>query len=355
MIITLEEYKKFLRRRFFRDCAIRDRNMFVFVTEMIYTDEEVEEEEREGYNPSRRPKQIASLFRDQAVGTQWGWSNLQGWETTIIGTAQKPLNQSVSVEKFAVFPTMRSRSYVTGSGPAYEDIPIHSASSNEPNNWRRGAITRLKSIDGWLYACGGGRSFAKRLDRGSWQSFTQDIPQLPGTYSETLGAEGFDDFDAYGENDIYAIGGHGDVWHFDGRHWQQIPFPSNEPLESICCGGDGNVYISGYEGITFMGRGNRWKKIHDGGISLGFRDMVWHDGKVWCTSDYGLWTIAGGRVRVADVPATVAACAGHLAVGDGVLLLAGLSGAAFMENGRWESIISFSAMEKLLKLEISDE
>ncbi|WP_341646004.1 WD40/YVTN/BNR-like repeat-containing protein [Thauera sp. SDU_THAU2] len=353
MIITLNEYKKFLQRRFFRDCAIRDRNIFVFITDMVYTDEEVEQEERDGYNPSLRPKQVASLFRDQAVGTQWGWSGLEGWESTIIGAAQKPLNQSVSVEQFAVFPTMRNRSYVTGSGPAYEDTPIHSAGSKEPNNWRRGGITRLKNIDGWLYACGGGRSFAKRLDKGAWQSFTQDIPQLPGTFSEKLGAEGFEDFDAYGENDIYAVGGHGDVWHFDGKNWRQIPFPSNESLRSVCCGGDGNVYISGYEGITFMGRENRWKKIHDGGISLGFRDMVWHDGKVWCTSDYGLWTITDGRVRPADVPPEVSACSGHLAVGDGVLLLAGMGGATFMENGQWEPIISFSAMEQLVKLDRS--
>jgi hypothetical protein len=68
------------------------------------------------------------------------------------------------------------------------------------------------------------------------------------------------------------------------------------------CGGDGNVYVSCYEGLTFTGRGNRWKKIYDGGISLGFKDMVWHEGKAWCTNDNGVWTIEDGKLTWAKSP-----------------------------------------------------
>jgi hypothetical protein len=38
-------------------------------------------------------------------------------------------------------------------------------------------------------------------------------------------------------------------------------------------------------------------------------------------------------------------------VGDGVLLLAGLYGAVFKENGQWHEIVLFNTMEKLLALE----
>lgn len=63
--------------------------------------------------------------------------------------------------------------------------------------------------------------------------------------------EGFEDFDGWSESDTYAVGGYGDVWHFDGKGRRQIPFPTDKPLKSVCCGGDGQVYISGYEGVTF--------------------------------------------------------------------------------------------------------
>lgn len=357
MLITLAEYKDIFRnvyRFWFRDCVVRERRAFVFIIEPEFTDEQVEEEERLESNPSLRPKGVVTFVRHFEPGHQWSVGYFRSWETIVLGSAVKPLNQSVSVERTAVFPSMDHRVYVTGSGPAYQDESLASMSDKTAKAGiavTRGAVTRLKQLDGWLYGCGGGRTLFKRLDKGTWESFSQDIPRVPDEQHVGSSEEGFEDFDGWSESDIYAVGGYGDVWHFDGKGWRQIPFPTDEPLKSVCCGGDGQVYISGYEGVTFVGRGDRWKKIFDGGISLGFRDMVWYEDRVWCTSDYGLWTIHEERVCVADVPPTVAACAGHLSVGDGVLLLAGYSGAAFREHGAWQQIVSFHTMETLLDAE----
>lgn len=348
MLITLGEYRKKLQNSYFRDCSIRSKDIFIFILEPLLTDEQVEEEEANGYDPSLRPKAVISYIRSEPVGQQWFHTRIHGWESIITGAAQKPLNQSVNAERTAVFPSMEERVFITGSGPAYQDESLGGPSTN----FLRGGLRRLKTINGWLYACGGRRSFGKRLDKGTWQSFSESLPTREkegenGIYS------GFDDFDGFNEQDIYAAGGNGDVWHFDGSRWTPIAFPTNEPLQSVCCGADGNVYISGYEGLTFMGRGERWKQIHRGGISLGFRDMVWYEDRVWCTSDYGVWTIHNGKVERAKLPADIGSCAGHLYTGDGVLLLAGLGGAAFKENGQWHSIISFPVMERLLELDQS--
>jgi hypothetical protein len=86
-------------------------------------------------------------------------------------------------------------------------------------------------------------------------------------------------------------------------------------------------------------------------MPLPFRDMVWYEDRGWCTSDYGLWTIHKGKIGRPEVPATVSACSGNLSVGDGVLLLAGLYGAVFKEDGQWNEIVIFDTMEKLLALE----
>ena len=240
-----------------------------------------------------------------------------------------------------------------GSGSAYGDKPLSSFGLSQKNgadgNFKRGHIARLKALDGYLYACGGGRAIGKRIDKGQWQSFSQLIPDGYDEGNHTS----FHDFDGWGENDIYAVGGLGDVWHFNGQDWRHIPFPSNFPTSAVCCGGDGNVYIATYNGF-FMGRDNHWKNIGGIGTDLPIKDMVWYEDQVWCTNDYGLWTITNGQVRRADVPSEVSACAGNLSVGEGVLLLAGLYGAVFKENGEWQTIVHFSVMQTLIALEKSE-
>lgn len=56
--MTLDEYKMFFHNTFrfwFRDCVVRDRNAFVFITEPQLTDEQLEEEESGGYLNGRKP------------------------------------------------------------------------------------------------------------------------------------------------------------------------------------------------------------------------------------------------------------------------------------------------------------
>ncbi|MDR0701435.1 MAG: hypothetical protein LBF61_03335 [Azoarcus sp.] len=354
MLITVNEYKKYFKWHYagfwFRDCVVRDKDIFVFVTEPSLTDEQVEEEEKNDWDPNLRTKGIIIYVRDEPLGKQWS-AAFRNWNAMVIGASQKPASHSVSIERTSVYPSLDLRCFVTGSGPAHEDTPL-----GREGDFDRGHIGKLKSLEGYLYACGGGRSFGKRLGDGQWQSFSQDIP-LPDGSGKTAGQFGFEDFDGWSETDIYAAGGRGDVWHYDGKKWRQLPFPSNIPLTTVCCGGDGNVYISGYGGNTFMGGGDRWKHLSGMGLSgalglsLPFRDMVWYEDRVWCTNDYGLWTIHKGRMKRADVPTTVRACGGNLSTADGVLLLAGLYGAVFMENGQWNEIVIFDTMEKILALE----
>lgn len=354
MLVSLETYKKIFSwkyRFWFRDCVVRNKDIFVFVMEPSCTDKQVEEEEENNWDSSLRIKAFFNFIRSVEPEKQWGAKFLQNWQQIMIGAAQKPLSQAVMVERVSTYPSFDHQCFVVGSGPAYEDQPLTSFDLKEngaDGSFLRGHLGRLKSLDGYLYACGGGRGFGKRLDKGQWQSFSQFIPNEIGNH------RGFDDFDGWGENDIYAVGGLGDVWHFNGTDWRQIPFPSNYPTSAVCCGGDGNVYIATYNGI-FMGRENCWKNIGNIGTNLPVKDMVWYEDKVWCTNDYGLWTIYNGRVARADVPADVSACAGNLSVGDGVLLLAGLYGAVFKEDGEWNVIVHFSVMEKLVALERAEK
>ena len=98
-------------------------------------------------------------------------------------------------------------------------------------------------------------------------------------------------------------------------------------------------------GSVFKGRGAEWKRLYRGDMTLPFRDMVWHQGKVWCTSDYGLWVVDSDKVKEADVPDKIRAYSGHLSVGDGVMLLAGIYGAAMHDGREWRMVIDFNNLE----------
>lgn len=332
MQISLTEYQKNLHTYYVYSCAVRDRTRFSFIANRWYTDEEVETEDESDNSPAYRDKRLVLFTRDEQPGKQWGSALFNGWGTVVIGGATKPTVQTIMIEM------EETTTYVIGSGEKYRDTPVRVCKGNP----LRGGIYRVKMIDGYAYICGGNRSIGKRIGKAEWFSHSNGIPKHMD-WSEG----GFEDIAGFGEDDLYAVGGKGDVWRYDGKKWQQVAFPTNTWTTTVCCGGDGNVYISCYEGLTFMGRKNRWKKIHDGGISLGFKDMVWHDGKVWCTNDNGVWTIESGRIQMAnELPSEISVCSGSLSVNDGVLLLAGLGGAAFLEKGQWNNLFLRGEMEK---------
>jgi hypothetical protein len=60
------------------------------------------------------------------------------------------------------------------------------------------------------------------------------------------------------------------------------------------------------------------------------------------TSDYGVWVIENDKVKRAEISDKIRTCAGHLSVGDGVMLLAGIYGAALHDGTTWHEIIDYS-------------
>jgi hypothetical protein len=190
-------------------------------------------------------------------------------------------------------------------------------------------------IDDVVFAYGGWRGVCFRAANDHWVSIRHNLPN-PIKGKET--SAGFDGVHGFSKNDMYGVGGRGDVWRFDGQKWHQCAVPTNMLLESVCCAGDGYVYIGMQSGNLMRGRENEWEVIHEDTMTLPFKDMVWFDNKLWCTSDYGVWTVENGKLKEADVPPEVKSCAGNLSAADGVLLLAGHYGAAFYDGSRWERL-----------------
>lgn len=204
-----------------------------------------------------------------------------------------------------------------------------------------GVASNIKRIGSSVYLIGGPRQFYKRLGLDSWQNKADSIELPEGYHSDgpdlvkLVSNTGWRDADGFSENEVYAVGGLGDVWHFSGRDWQQCDFPSNELLHNVCCAGDGNVYIGGNLGSLWVGKQNKWKQLSSQRFMMPWKGMVWYQNRLIVGSDYGLWELREGSLERADVPATVQLCSASLDVSpDGKYLLTGGGHGACLHDGR---------------------
>ncbi|WP_155274255.1 hypothetical protein [Pseudomonas chlororaphis] len=326
-MISVENFSKRLLGYNITDCEVRRKGFFYFVAREDYT--QWTDWKEQGESPSEKflYKRIVTFIQDKEPERQWGHGRLRGFDRITCGISNHPKEQFVA-------GSMTGQIYVLGGG----DDEIENGVSDQ----LRGILTDFRNIEGALHVAGSGRVAGVREGKNKWKWLASDVPFDMDT--EALSA-GFDAIDGFSRDDIYAAGGKGDVWHYNGEAWRRIDFPSNMTIEAVCCGADGRVYISGYEALTFVGRGDSWKPVKKKEIiPLGFKDMVWYEDRIWCTNDNGVWWIVNDEIVPANIPALAKVSSGNLSARDGVLLLAGFYGAAYLENGQWHQIFSYSEM-----------
>lgn len=324
--MTPDEYARCLQGYTITDCVVRDRQRFTFVAIKDETDADLaaqEALESQLQEVPLLPQRVLPFLRERAPGDQWSRSELRHWDLLRGGAASVPQNQFIGID-------FEGRVYVVGSGVCRQEDSLTAWCEGGP---LRGGVRKLRTIGNLLYACGGGRSVVTRMGSNQWLSHTHRIPDHP-----ELGCGGFNDIDGFSADDLYAVGGLGEVWHYDGTDWSAIAVPATATIDAVCCGADGMVYIAAEAGLLLKGRGEHWQVLHPRATSRGFRDLVWYEDRLWCSNDYGLWTVHRDRVQRVGLPEGVSDCTGHLDVRDGVMLSAGSGGAAFREDGAWHSI-----------------
>lgn len=320
MLLDVDNYKRCIAGFAMTDCAVRTRNTFYFVMLADYVQDEPPPPDVD------RITRVNVCFTSKPMDQRWRLISFKGFDGLIGTVSRLPAEQFVGVDRDGQVVSF-------GSGAKEHEKPIVGG----PKGPRRGGMRKLRTIDGKVHASSGYRGLARREEHNRWVSLCDTLDFVPaeGSFSNEYG---FDDFDAFDASDIYCVGGKGDVWHRNATGWTHIDFPTNQRLEAVCCAGDGSVYIGGASGSVWKGRHDEWRLIHRGHKVLPFQDMVWYQDRVYCTSDYGLWEIVDDRVREADVPDEVKVCSGNLDVADGVMLLAGVYGAAVLDGEQWTRI-----------------
>lgn len=320
-VLGVDKYLEYFLGFGVRDCVVRNSSVYDFVLFQDWDDAKPKPFDEE---LSTRIASYRALEDEK-----WRCAMLTGYGGLMASSSVVPSNQLVAVDRIGqVF------SAGVKAGGFESDIP-----GGKGKGPSRGVVDKIKPLNGFLYGCGDPRSVFKRTGVNQWQ----EIGPLPPAGK---GEVGFRDFDGFSESDIYAAGGRGDVWHYDGQEWRRISFPTNMWLESVCCGQDGFVYIGAQSGTVFRGRGDQWMLIHQGDLSLAFKDMVWFGDRVYATNDYGLWEIQGESVQRSNEPIEITNCAGNLSAADGVMLMAGAYGAALHNGNGWTRLFSLAELAK---------
>ncbi len=301
------------------DCAVRDREMIhVCLRENI-------------------PHERASLMFDADIGTRlvnialkidppnnWGNQELTGFTIPVVGVSRSPFTPA---QGMVASKNRNGDVWPRGSGTNGPIEHIHQGGRPFPK--------RLKCINGFTYCVSAFRQIYKRVAVGKWEPMNEGFPDVPRNTNH-----GFNDLDAFSESDMYAVGGHGDVWHYDGKTWKQMGFPSNVELGTVTCAGDGNVYISGEGGSLWVGQKSTWKSIYKGGSSILWNDVLWFEDKLWLASAYQFRIWNGKDLEPVTHNGETIFINGHMDAYDGLLAIASAEYVMTFDGNAWRTIVA---------------
>ena len=185
-----------------------------------------------------------------------------------------------------------------------------------------------------MYAVGGraGRAgFLWHYDGRSWH-----VPELPLDLPRSRDGELPSLFKVWGRSasDVWAVGGHGTILHYDGDAWRVIPSGTRAPLftvhgdddrvvivggdaagvvleggpegfvdvtpadapllQGVVVDGQGRAWVSGQNGAIFRQDRRRWTSVDPG---LGLFPQSLH--AMWADEDGGVWAVGGGVLSAA--------------------------------------------------------
>jgi hypothetical protein len=154
---------------------------------------------------------------------------------------------------------------------------------------RFGSMRSLVAIGGRAYAAGT-RGMAYRFEGpAAWTCIDSSIPK---------------DFDAqalagFNEEDIYAVGFRGALFHYDGKRWTPRMLPTNVNLSAALCAPDGNVYVAGHRGMLLSGRGDVWRLV--GNVTEDIWGLASFRGEVYGSTFRRLFRIREDQIEAVSV------------------------------------------------------
>jgi len=300
------------------DCAVRTSSIIYLIAR-----KDIPHEQASSMWDHDIPTRFIVTFLHRNQDKSMSWQEIDGFNGSLCGVARKPFSQGLAIAR-------NNDGEVWPLGSGHEGPMEQIDPGNVP------LTARVKCINDYAYSVGGGRSIYKRANLNHWVKLDNGFPQ-----EEATRYQGFEDMDGFSETDMYAVGGHGDIWHYDGTTWIQEGFPSNMQLNTVTCAGDGYVYVSGMGGTLWRGRNSTWEHLYDGSYTIPWNDVLWFEDKLWLASDYMLRIWNGKElVPVTDDKGQELPFSGHMDAYDGLLVIADTDTVMAYQNGQWRALVA---------------
>lgn len=266
---------------------------------------------------------------------QGKWLNIEPrpWNVSGIAVAKQPLEQMIAVSEWGDV-------LCVGSGDVHDEHVMSGQSGPEAKGPKdRGFVRGVRRIGSRVYAVGMDRQAYRREGANYWKSFGPPGWRERGVPAPTAAkATGFEAVDGFSESDIYAVGWQGEIWHYDGQQWRQLPSPTNLVLVDVCCAGDGLVYACGREGLLLKGRDQTWEVIEPPGTPQDLWSLAWFDGRLYLSTFYALYTLGQNGLDPVDTSPEKAKSFHRLSTGDGVLWSIGAKDVLAFDGKTWTRI-----------------
>lgn len=300
--------------------AVRDRNVLQMLAR-----QHVPPAQASLMQDSEIPTRLSSIFLDDSTDNNIECQQLSHMPFPTLGVSRAPF---VRPGGLAAAMNVDGDIWPLGGGNG----PLEKIS---PGGWP--GTSRLRCVGAHTYAVGTAREIHKRVAVGRWEKLVGI--EAPRNEAE-MQASGFDDMDGFSESDLYAVGGHGDVWQFNGRDWRQCAFPSRERLATVTCAGDGNVYITGEGGSLWIGQNSSWRLLERRNTTVLWNDVRWFQGQLWLASDYQLRIWDGHEISTPQHRGRSVIASGHMDAHDGLLAIADLWSVSSFDGDSWRWVVS---------------
>ncbi|MCG8426728.1 MAG: hypothetical protein MI754_05145, partial [Chromatiales bacterium] len=197
-------------------------------------------------------------------------------------------------------------------------------------------VEDVVTIKGEVYGIGWLRTVTRRRGPNDWEHLSE------GLWQEGDKGAGFTDLDGFDHNDLYAVGGDSDVWHYDGGTWTPLDVTDKHfRPKAVCCAEDGYVYIVGAWGVVIRGRGDQWESYFPEEVGPKLVSVVSYNGRIYMGSEEGVYVLDHNAKSLVperyDFEGQIAPIYAHrLDVGHGLLMMAGFYSVALFDGKQWK-------------------
>ncbi|APX11589.1 hypothetical protein [Tateyamaria omphalii] len=205
---------------------------------------------------------------------------------------------------------------------------------------------QIREIGSSLYVVGSNRKVFRRAPTpdATWEMISAEIQneafnRETGLRDMTLMSHFFG---VHGrvETSIFTCGVSGEVFHFDGSNWSEVPTGTHKHLLDVHVASDGTVYVIGADGTFLRGDASGLRPatetpLPDRPYLTGIAER---DGAIWIAGNRGLYrydpnTETAERIRPEG--STEINDFHHLSVADGVLWSIGFKDLAYFDGSFW--------------------